>query len=213
MQIEPLGIDGAFLIKPEIFPDHRGEFLEVFSEPAFREVVGHPLKVAQVNCSRSLRGTIRGIHAFGLPPGQSRYITCPHGEILDIVVDIRVGSPTFGEWEAVRLDDRSRHGLYLAEGHAHAFAPLTDEATVVYLVSSTYAPQKELLVDPYDPELALPWPQAPERLLSEKDSKAPSLREALRLGVLPDYAECRARHEELCREADALSAVPARRHG
>nr|WP_201760721.1 dTDP-4-dehydrorhamnose 3,5-epimerase family protein [Nonomuraea sp. K271] len=205
MQIDPLGIDGAFLIKPEIFPDARGEFLEVFSEPAFREAVGHPLRVAQVNCSRSRRGTIRGIHAFSLPPGQSRYITCPHGEILDIVVDIRVGSPTFGEWEAVRLGDGNRHGLYLAEGHAHAFAPLTEEATVVYLVSSTYAPHKEILVDPLDPELALPWPPESERLLSTKDRGAPSLREARERGVLPRYADCRARHEELCREADALA--------
>lgn len=204
MQIEPLGISDAFLIKPEIFPDHRGEFLEVFSEPAFREAVGHPLKVAQANCSRSLRGTIRGIHAFALPPGQSRYITCPHGEIVDIVVDIRVGSPTFGEWEAVLLNDRDRHGLYLAEGHAHAFAPTTDEATVVYLVSSTYAPQKEILIDPLDPELALPWPDPSERRLSDKDSKAPSLREALARGILPSYAECRARRDELCREAGTL---------
>ncbi|TYB60565.1 dTDP-4-keto-6-deoxy-D-glucose epimerase [Nonomuraea sp. PA05] len=209
MQIEPLGIDGAFLIKPEIFPDHRGEFLEVFSEPAFAEAVGHPLKVAQVNCSRSLRGTIRGIHAFGLPPGQSRYITCPQGEIVDIVVDIRVGSPTFGEWQAVRLNDRDRHALYLAEGHGHAFAPVTDEATVVYLVSSTYAPRKEILIDPLDPDLALPWQDADQRRLSDKDSKAPSLSEALKSGILPDYAECRARQEELRREAAALAGRPA----
>lgn len=212
MWIEALGIDGAFLIKPNVFPDERGEFLETFSEPAFREAVGHPLRVAQVNCSRSRRGTIRGIHAFALPPGQSRYISCVRGEIVDVVVDIRVGSPTFGEWEPVRLDDRNRHGLYLAEGHGHAFAPLTDEATVVYLCSSTYAPEKEILVDPLDPELGLPWPQERERFLSDKDRNAPSLREALERGILPDYAECRARYEELCADADGAASDRVRRY-
>lgn len=198
MEISPLAFDGVYLIKPAVFPDERGEFAELFSQPAFREAVGHPLTVEQVNCSTSVRGTIRGIHAVALPPGQSRYISCVSGAVIDIVVDIRAGSPTFGESISVVLDAGRRHLLYLAEGHGHGFAPLTDEAAVVYMCSSTYSPTQQVIVNPLDPELALPWPQASEPLLSEKDRRAPTLREAMAQGVLPSYAECREWHQRLC---------------
>ena len=197
MEISQLSFDGVYLIKPDIYPDDRGSFSEVFSQPAFQQAIGHRLAVAQVNCSSSRRGTVRGIHAVSLPPGQSRYITCVSGAIIDIVVDIRVGSPTFGEHIPVRLDAADRDVLYLAEGHGHGFAPLTDEATVMYLCSSTNSPEKLVLVNPLDPELALPWPETEKTIISEKDRCAPTLREARDLGTLPDYAQCRAWHEEL----------------
>lgn len=189
MQIHPLKVDGSFLVEPKIFPDDRGVFLEAFSQSAFEKAVGHPLSVAQVNCSVSRRGTIRGLHANGLP-GQARYMTCPVGAIVDIVVDIRVGSPTYGEHVAVELSQDNRHALYLAEGLAHGFAPLTERATVVYLCSSSWSPDTSIQINPLDPDLALPWPAETEPLLSEKDRLAPSFREVEKLGVLPLYSEC-----------------------
>ncbi|MER6951904.1 dTDP-4-dehydrorhamnose 3,5-epimerase [Nonomuraea sp. NPDC000554] len=201
MQIHQLKVDGSFLVEPNVFHDDRGLFLEAFSQPAFQEAVGHPLSVAQVNCSVSRKGTIRGLHANALP-GQARYMTCPVGAIIDILVDIRVGSPTYGEHVAVELSADNRHALYLAEGLAHGFAPLTDVATVVYLCSSTWSPDTAIQIDPLDPELGLPWPAAREPLLSENDRVAPSLRDAEKLGLLPTYSACQARYAEL--DAPAL---------
>jgi dTDP-4-dehydrorhamnose 3,5-epimerase len=197
MEIRQLTFDGTYLIKPKIYPDDRGLFTELFSQPEFEQAIGHPLNVAQLNCSSSRRGTIRGIHAVALPPGQSRYISCVRGAVIDIVVDIRVGSPTFGESFSVVLDDSDRDILYLAEGHGHGFAPLTDEATVVYFCSSTYSPGQAIMVNPLDPMLSLPWPTAEPMIVSEKDRNAPTLRAALEMGILPSYDECRARYFEL----------------
>jgi dTDP-4-dehydrorhamnose 3,5-epimerase len=189
MQIDPLGLDGAYLVKPVIFPDERGLFLELLAQPAIQTEVGHPLSVAQVNCSSSRLGTIRGIHATGVPPGEAKYVTCVRGAILDIAVDIRTGSPTFGEHIAVELDDERRHAVYLAEGLGHGFAALTGQATVMYLCSSSYAPGKAISINPLDPELELPWPRDAD-MLSDKDRGAPTLREAMDLGLLPSYADC-----------------------
>ncbi|MEV4754131.1 dTDP-4-dehydrorhamnose 3,5-epimerase [Micromonospora sp. NPDC049559] len=191
MEIKQLKVADAYLIRPRIFPDSRGAFLESFSQPAFQDTVGYPLVVNQVNCSISRKGTVRGLHSTVLPPGQARYITCVQGAIVDIVVDLRIGSPTFGEHVPVRLDGESRHALYLAEGLSHGFSPISAEATVIYLCSSTYDPPGEIRVHPLDPELALPWPDRHDVILSEKDRTAPSLQEALRLGTLPSYVECR----------------------
>ncbi|MFF5249863.1 dTDP-4-dehydrorhamnose 3,5-epimerase [Streptosporangium sp. NPDC000095] len=196
MEIHQLEVDGSFLISPQIFTDDRGLFLEVFNQPAFHKAIGHPLSVAQVNCSLSRRGTIRGLHATALP-GQARYVTCAQGAIVDILVDIRVGSPTYGKHVAVTLSAENRHALYLAEGLAHGFAPLTEHATVVYLCSSTWSPEGQIQIDPLDEELALPWPRGQRLLLSDKDRVAPSLREAAERGMLPTYADCKARYAEL----------------
>ena len=104
--MQALKIDGAWVFEPSVFPDERGSFHEWFREAEFLESAGHDLSLAQANCSISARGTLRGIHFADVPPSQAKYVTCVRGEILDVVVDIRVGSPTFGEWDAVRLDDR-----------------------------------------------------------------------------------------------------------
>ncbi|GAA3031817.1 dTDP-4-dehydrorhamnose 3,5-epimerase [Streptosporangium longisporum] len=196
MKIHQLEVEDSFLITPEVFADRRGTFLEMFNQPAFREAIGHPLSVAQVNCSVSRRGTIRGVHATALP-GQARYVACAQGAIVDIVVDIRVGSPTYGRHVAVQLSADNRHALYLAEGLAHGFAPLTEHATVVYLCSSNWSPGTEIQINPLDAELALPWPREHELLLSDKDRDAPSLRECAERGLLPAYADCKARYAEL----------------
>ncbi|MCW2941153.1 MAG: dTDP-4-dehydrorhamnose 3,5-epimerase, partial [Actinomycetia bacterium] len=140
--------------------------------------------------SVSARGVLRGIHFADVPPGQAKYVTCVAGAILDVAVDLRVGSPTFGAWEAVRLDDVSRKGLYLAEGLGHAFLALTDQATVVYLCSEPYNPTGEHGVNPLDPEIGIAWPAGIEPLLSPKDAAAPTLAQAREAGLLPDYEQC-----------------------
>ncbi|WP_328538773.1 dTDP-4-dehydrorhamnose 3,5-epimerase [Streptomyces sp. NBC_00344] len=192
-----LAIEGAWVHEPKIFPDSRGSFHEWFREADFEESTGHPLRLAQANCSVSGRGTLRGIHYADLPPGQAKYVKCVRGAILDVIVDIRVGSPTYKRWEAVRLDDVDQHSVYLGEGLGHAFLALTDDATVVYLSSAGYAPQREHGVNPLDPELAIDWPAAVTPLLSDKDAAAPTLAEAEEQGLLPSYAECRAYVEGL----------------
>ncbi|MGW2719295.1 dTDP-4-dehydrorhamnose 3,5-epimerase [Streptomyces sp. NPDC001492] len=192
-----LGIAGAWALEPKIFPDERGSFHEWYRGEEFREATGYDLPLAQANCSVSRWGVLRGVHFADVPPGQAKYVTCVRGAILDVVVDLRVGSPTFAEWEAVRLDEDTRHALFLAEGLGHAFMALTDDATVVYLCSTGYAPGREHGVHPLDPDLGIAWPEGIPPVLSPKDAQAPSLAEARRSGLLPSYDACVSRYEEL----------------
>jgi dTDP-4-dehydrorhamnose 3,5-epimerase len=191
MKIRELGIEGAFEITPEQRGDPRGLFLEWFKAETFEAVTGHPFTLAQANMSVSARGVVRGVHFADVPPGQAKWVTCPKGALVDIIVDIRVGSPTFGRWEAVRLDDVDRRAVYVSEGLGHGFCALTDDATLTYLCSTPYNPAGEHTVHPLDPELAIEWPSdAP--ILSARDEAAPSLAEAKAAGLLPDYEACRA---------------------
>jgi len=204
MDVRPLAVDGALVVTPTQHRDARGVFAEWFAEPAFREAVGHPLRLAQANCSVSAAGVVRGIHVAEVPPGQAKYVFCPVGAVLDVVVDLRVGSPTFGAWDSVLLDDVDRRAVYLAEGLGHAFMSLADGSTVVYLCSEGYAPGREHAVHPLDPEIGVAWPHEDRAgrplhpLLSDKDAAAPGLAEALRRGLLPT-AERSAAHVEALR--------------
>lgn len=157
MKIRPLGVEGSFEVTPTPRSDPRGLFLEWYRFDHLAEEVGHPLRLAQANISVSTAGVVRGIHFANVPPGQAKYITCVRGALLDVVVDIRIGSPTFGRWETVRLDDVDRRCVYVAEGLGHGYCALTD-ATIVYLCSETYNPTGEHGVHPLDPELAIEWP-------------------------------------------------------
>ncbi|MER5912236.1 dTDP-4-dehydrorhamnose 3,5-epimerase [Streptomyces sp. NPDC001982] len=188
--MRPLSIEGAWVHEPKIFPDDRGTFHEWFKGPDFRAATGHDLTLAQANCSVSRRGTLRGIHFADVPPSQAKYVKCVRGAVLDVVVDIRTGSPTYGQSEIVRLDDRDHHAVYLSEGLGHGFLALTDDATVIYLCSEGYAPAREHGVNPLDPALGIEWPADVTPLLSPKDEQAPSLAEAERQGLLPSYADC-----------------------
>jgi len=193
--MEPLNIEGAWVSAPQVHQDDRGVFLEVFQGSEFAAALGYRLDVAQVNCSASRRGVIRGIHYADVPPGQAKYVTCVSGAVLDAVVDLRTGSPTFGKWETVRLDDQARRAVFLAEGLGHGFMALSDEATVLYLCSTPYAPGREHGVNPMDPAIGIGWTPRPadgEPILSPKDAAAPTLDEALRAGQLPRYADCQA---------------------
>ncbi|MEV6332310.1 dTDP-4-dehydrorhamnose 3,5-epimerase [Streptomyces sp. NPDC051909] len=190
MKVNPLGIEGAWEFVPEQHGDARGLFLEWYKAELMAEAVGHPLELRQGNMSVSAAGVVRGVHFADVPPGQAKYVTCVRGAVLDIVVDVRVGSPTFGRWEAVRLDDRERRAVYLSEGLGHGFCALTDDATVTYLCSQGYAPQREHGVHPLDPRIGIEWPVDGDPELSAKDSRSPTLAQAREAGILPVYEEC-----------------------
>ncbi len=190
MRITPLSIEGAWVMEPQIHGDQRGAFLEWYRDDAFVAATGHNLTLRQANCSVSARGTVRGIHFADVPPGQAKYVTCVAGSVLDVIVDIRQGSPTFGQWEGVVLDTIERRAVYLSEGLGHGFAALADGSTVVYLCSEGYEPTREHEVHPLDPAIGIDW-QLTDFQLSAKDSAAPTLAEAAAAGLLPDYAAAR----------------------
>lgn len=201
MQNSTWRIAHCYDFTPPKFPDERGMFFEWFKASEFEAVTGHPFRLRQANGSISKLGTLRGIHFAEVPPGQAKYVSCVVGAVLDVVVDIRVGSPTFGEWEALRIDDVDRRCVYIQEGLGHAFMALTETAMVSYLCSEPYAPGREHGINPFDPEIGIEWPEDVVPLLSAKDREAPSLREAERMGLLPSYDACTAYYEQLRRQA------------
>ncbi|MBC7594094.1 MAG: dTDP-4-dehydrorhamnose 3,5-epimerase family protein [Kineosporiaceae bacterium] len=192
MLIRELSIPDSFEITPVQRTDDRGVFLEWYRFDKLEEAAGHPLNLRQANTSVSKKGVVRGIHFADIPPGQAKYVTVTHGAVLDYVIDIRVGSPTFGEWDAVRLDTVDRSAIYLSEGLGHAFVALTDDATVSYLVSDRYNAAAEHGINPLDPTIGLIFPEeAGQPLLSPKDTDAPSLFEARDAGLLPTWSDAR----------------------
>jgi dTDP-4-dehydrorhamnose 3,5-epimerase len=197
MKYRELAVPGAFEITPQQFGDPRGLFLEAFKAGPFADAVGHAFDLQQANCSVSAAGVLRGIHFADVPPSQAKYVTCVRGAVLDVIVDIRVGSPTFGTYDTVRLDDAERGAVYLSEGLGHAFVALTDDATVVYLCNEVYSPTREHGITPADPDLRIAWPDGLPLLLSPKDEAAPTLAAALDAGLLPEYADCRAYYASL----------------
>lgn len=198
MQIRELSIPDAFEVTPKQFGDDRGVFLEWYRFDRLENAIGHPLDLAQANTSVSKRGVVRGIHFADVPPSQAKYVTTTRGAVLDFVVDIRVGSPTFGQWDSVLLDDEDRRALYIAEGLGHCFVALTDDATVSYLVTSTFNAEREHGIDPLDPDVGLIYPEAAgELLLSPKDTAAPSLEQAAASGLLPTWEAARAYYDSL----------------
>jgi epimerase EvaD len=197
MQFRRLSVPDAYEFSPRAFPDDRGLFVAPFQEDVFQEAVGHPLRLGQSNHSVSRRGTIRGIHFADTPPGQAKYVYCPRGSLLDVVVDIRVGSPTFGRWDAVVLDSREFRAMYLAEGLGHGFVALEDDTVMTYICSEPYNPAGEHGITPLDPALDLPWPADIAQVLSDKDRTAPTLAEAQDQGLLPMYADCVAYYDKL----------------
>jgi dTDP-4-dehydrorhamnose 3,5-epimerase len=198
VEYRELSVPGAWEITPKQFGDPRGVFLEWFKAEKFAEALGHPLDLQQANCSVSAAGVLRGIHFADTPPGQAKYVTCAKGAVLDVVVDIRVGSPTFGQWDSVLLDDTDRRAIYLGEGLGHAFMSLEDDSTVLYLCSTGYSPGREHGIHPLDAEVGIAWPttgrngEPLEPLLSEKDLAAPSLADAVAQGLLPTVEQVEA---------------------
>lgn len=191
MLVRQLTVPGAWEVTPRQYGDDRGVFLEWFKAPVFAEQARHDLRLAQANLSVSAAGVVRGIHFADVPPGQAKYVTCAKGAVLDVVVDIRVGSPTFGAWDSALLDDVARRAIYLSEGLGHAFCSLEDGSTVMYLCSTGYASGREHGIHPLDSKIGIDWPSVgrdgrPLTLqLSPKDASAPSLDQAARDGLLP----------------------------
>jgi dTDP-4-dehydrorhamnose 3,5-epimerase len=191
MEVRELDIPGAWEITPAIHGDSRGLFFEWLTDRGFSAFAGHRLDVRQANCSVSSAGVLRGLHFAQLPPSQAKYVTCVSGSVFDVVVDIRLGSPTFGRWDSVRLDDSYRRTLYISEGLAHGFLALQDNSTVIYLCSSEYSPQREHTICATDPALAIDWPlvDGAAPCLSDRDAAAPSLEEVRASGLLPTWEE------------------------
>lgn len=198
MQIRELSVPDSYEITPVQHSDDRGVFFESYRFDRLAEVIGHPLTLRQANTSVSRQGVVRGIHYADVPLGQAKYVTCLHGAVLDYVVDIRKGSPTFGQWDSVRLDTVDFRSVYLSEGLGHAFIALTEGAVVSYLVSDVYNRDREHGIDPLDEAIGLVFsPEAGEPLLSEKDLKAPGMVEAAESGLLPDWATATAFYSSL----------------
>ena len=191
MQIRQLDIAGAWEITPQLHADARGLFFEWLTDRGFTSFAGHRLDVRQANCSVSAAGVLRGLHFAQLPPSQAKYVTCLSGSVFDVVVDIRVGSPTFGHWDSVLLDDRDHRSVYLSEGLAHGFVALQDNSTVMYLCSAKYNPQREHTIAATDPALAIDWPTKHKLVLSDRDAAAPTLEELRAAGLLPSWDETR----------------------
>jgi dTDP-4-dehydrorhamnose 3,5-epimerase len=193
VQVRPLTISGALEVTPRIHADERGVFLEWYRFDLLSEHLGHAFDLRQANISSSARGVLRGIHYADVPPGQAKYVTAVHGSVVDYIVDLRVGSPTFGLWDSVELDDRDRRAVYIPEGLGHAFVATSEAAVVSYLVSDVYRPGAEHGVNPLDPAVGLDLPFARDKLvLSAKDAQAPSLAEAEAAGALPKWNEVSA---------------------
>jgi len=193
MQVRKLAVEGALEFTPKVFPDERGLFLSPYQEEAFVAATGGPLfRVAQTNHSLSKRGVVRGIHFTTTPPGTAKYVYCARGKALDVVVDIRVGSPTYGRWDASMLDQRNHRAVYLPVGLGHAFIALEDDTTMAYMISHSYVAEFELAVNVLDPALGLPIPDDVPAILSPRDSAAPTLAAAREAGILPNYADCLA---------------------
>jgi dTDP-4-dehydrorhamnose 3,5-epimerase len=170
----PTKLDGLVLLEPKVHGDDRGFMVETFLVEAWAEL-GIDTEFVQHNHSRSVRGTLRGLH-FQTEPGQAKLVRCPRGAIVDVAVDLRRGSPTYGEWEAHLLDDKDHRQLFVPVGFAHGFAVISKEADVAYLLSSPYDPATEAGIAWDDPEVGVEW-AIEDPLLSERDKAAPKLAE------------------------------------
>ena len=155
MSVENLEIPGVWVFTPKQWSDDRGFFFEWFQDSTFKEHAGVNFSLAQANCSISKKGTLRGLHFADVPPGQRKYVTCMTGSALDVVVDFRVGSPTFGKWESIELNTESRKVVSIPNGVGHGFMALEDKTTIVYLCDQRYNPTGEREINPLAPEIQL----------------------------------------------------------
>ena len=176
MEFVKQSIPDVVLIKPKVHGDHRGYFVETFRQDKFEEAIGYKVSFCQDNESRSTKGVLRGLH-FQLPPfAQSKLVRVIDGEVLDVAVDIRQGSPTFGQHVAVRLTGENKHQLFIPRGFAHGFVVLSESATFAYKVDNYYSPECDRGLAFSDPALGIDWGLPLDQLkLSEKDLKQPGL--------------------------------------
>jgi dTDP-4-dehydrorhamnose 3,5-epimerase len=175
VKVTPQAIRDVLLIEPPVFGDERGYFMETYHAQRYREALGQDLTFVQDNVSRSRRGILRGLH-LQHPHGQGKLVYVLEGEVFDVAVDVRAGSPTFGRWVSAHLSAHNHHQLYVPPGFAHGFCVLSEFATFAYKCTELYRPEHEFGVAYDDPELGIPWPvENPQ--LSAKDQKNARLSE------------------------------------
>jgi dTDP-4-dehydrorhamnose 3,5-epimerase len=193
MTFQPMSIEGAWLFTPNTLLDSRGSFQESFRVDKIESTLGRAFTVKQINQSVSKAGVLRGIHFAKNPPGQAKYVTCVKGSVWDLVVDLRVGSPTFGQSEATLISESNGLGVLIEKGLGHAFLALDDDSTVSYLCDEYYSPENEFGVSIFDSDLKIDLHKISEEhgigeiLLSKKDKAASTLSELMASGVLPTY--------------------------
>lgn len=187
MKLIELSIPGLFVLESPVRGDDRGSFREWFKDEDF-VAAGIDFHALQANLSVSKRNVVRGLHYSMAPEGQAKVVTCAHGELDDVIVDVRVGSPTFGQCEVVHLAAGEERSVYVPVGVAHGFCVTSEIGALTYLLSSPYNAPRELEIHPFDKEISVPWPLSGEAIVSAKDAAAPLLRERLEANELPLYA-------------------------
>ena len=176
MKVTPTAIAGVLILEPKVFGDERGYFMESFNQRAFNTAVGHEVEFVQDNQSRSARGVLRGLH-YQLPPhAQGKLVRVTLGRVFDVAVDIRAGSPTFGQWVGTELSDTNHRQMWIPPGLAHGFLVLSESADFLYKTTDYYAPQAERSLRWDDPAIGIAWPDTgTPPVLSAKDAVAPAL--------------------------------------
>ena len=178
MKVIETPLKDVMIIEPKVFGDHRGWFMETYNESKFKEA-GIDIKFVQDNHSFSaVKGTLRGLHYQTNPKAQTKLVRCTKGAIFDVAVDIRKGSPTYGEWFGLELTEENKKQLLVPKGFAHAFMTLTEDAEVQYKVDEFYSPENDRSIAWDDAEINIDWPESITPILSEKDQNAPNLKEA-----------------------------------
>lgn len=177
MNLEKTQIDGVYIVEPKVFGDNRGWFYETYSKNAFKEM-GIDVDFVQDNRSFSAKkGTLRGLHCQTDPKSQAKLVSCTRGEIIDVAVDIREGSPTYMKWVAVKLTEENKKMLFIPKGCLHGFVTVTENVEISYKVDEFYSPENDRSICWNDPEIGVDWGvDAP--VLSEKDKNAPLLKES-----------------------------------
>jgi dTDP-4-dehydrorhamnose 3,5-epimerase len=188
MSLQELSIAGGYVATHRVFPDERGLFREWFKAEEIASI-DKDFSVQQANYSKSNQFVIRGIHYSLAPQGQAKVVTCAAGKIIDVLVDLRSGSPSFLKVEYVDLSEDSGKVVFIPSGVGHGFVVLSESAAVVYLTSSGYAPEYEKAITPTDPELGIIWPIPLGELgvISKADTEAPTLTQAKESGILPTF--------------------------
>ena len=187
MTAKPLSIHGAWLLWSRVFADDRGTFSEWFKSSLLTELTGESFEPVQANVSVSDAGVIRGIHYSLAPRGQAKLVTVLCGSILDVAIDARVGSPTFGKYESAELRAGDGQSMFLRSDMAHAFQALEDNTVVSYLVSSEYSPTDEKEISPMCSTLNIQWSEGLRVVLSDKDRKAPNIEQQSAANLLPSF--------------------------
>ncbi|ALL79487.1 hypothetical protein AD006_30045 (plasmid) [Pseudonocardia sp. EC080610-09] len=198
MEARELVVAGSYELTPSRFADERGVIAVTHDDRELATIVGHPMfPVRQCTSTRSVRGAVRGIHYTATPPGSAKFVYCPHGRALEFVVDLRVGSPTFGRWDSVVLDGDGAASVFLPTGVGLAFVALEEETTIHYMLSQRFKKEREHAVSVLDPELALPLPVDMDLCFSTRDRDAPTIKQARDAGYLPRYQTSQALEDGL----------------